>query len=193
MLKMFSSLSYDFIISGFGERLLLQAREGLVLYDVDKVHDILAEVNADLRDQLSSMNDSRALISAYGFDYLFDNELIRSWQLENGEPRMRSKNLVGVTEEFIVSTQVAVTLSIEDCSIKNDHLYYNYRNGLGEAFDLMNSTTYQYLRNQRGFMGDVEERSARHVRRLWGYPDGVRFDGRAEPSVSAAQQRRVLG
>jgi hypothetical protein len=111
MLKMFSSLSYDFIISGFATA--HASKRGPRADDVDKVHDILAEVKADLRDQLSSMNDNRALISAYGFDYLYDNDVIRSWQLENGEPKMRSKNLVDVTEEFIVTTQTAVSLSIE--------------------------------------------------------------------------------
>jgi hypothetical protein len=156
MLKMFSRISYDFIISGFASRLLMHAREGLVLYDVDKLHDLLTVANADLKDQLSSLNDNKALISAYGFDELYDNELMRNWQLENGEPKMRMKNLIDVTEDFIVSTQVAVTLSLEDCSITNSHIYYNYRNGLGEAFDLMNSTTYQYLHKQRGFMADVE-------------------------------------
>jgi PAS domain-containing protein len=156
MLKMFSRISYDFIISGFASRLLMQAREGLVLYDVDKLHDILTVANADLRDQLSNLNDNKALISAYGFEELYDHELMRSWQLENGEPKMRMKNLIDVMGDFIWSTQVAVTLSLEDCSITNSHLYYSYRNGLGEAFDLMNSTTYQYLHKQRGFMADVE-------------------------------------
>jgi hypothetical protein len=156
ILQMLNGFTYEFMKSGFASRLLMLAKEGNAIYDTDEVRSMLTTSSDNLRGLLGDLNNNKALIEGYGFHKLYDNDFIRSWHLENADPVMVSKNLVELAEDFIMSTSAAASLAIEECTLSNKYLYYNYRNGLGESFTSMNSTSYEYIEKQQNFMSEVE-------------------------------------
>jgi hypothetical protein len=156
ILQMLNGFTYEFMKSGFASRLLILVNEGYAIYDTEEVRSMLTTSSDNLRGLLDDLTNNKALIEGYGFHKLYDNEFIRSWHLENADPVMVSKNLVELAENFIMSTSAAASLAIKECTLSNKYLYYNYRNGLGESFTSMNSTSYTYIDKQQNFMSEVE-------------------------------------
>jgi PAS domain-containing protein len=156
LLQMLNSFTFEFMKSGLASRMLMLANEGSSIYDIEEVRSMLTTSSDNLRDLLGDLIDNKAVIEGYGFGKLYDNDFIRSWHLENGDPGMVTKNLVELTQDFIMSTSAAARLDIEECTLSNKYLYYNYRNGLGEAFTSLNSTSHTYIEKQHDFMKEVE-------------------------------------
>jgi PAS domain-containing protein len=152
ILQMLNGFTYEFLKSGFASRMLMLANEGNPIYDTEEVRSMLSTSSDNLRDLLRDLNDNKAIIEGYGFDKLYNNDFIRSWHLENGDPVMGTKNLVELAEDFIMSTSAAASLDIEECTLSNKYLYLNYRNGLGEAFTSLNITSHEYIEKQHTFM-----------------------------------------
>jgi PAS domain-containing protein len=156
ILKIFDDLTYNVLMSGFTSSILSLQHDGVVFYSFDKTKSLLDATSSSLRELLADMKDNEGVIKDYGFGELYDNDYVRSWHLINGDPQMRISNLVEVVENLIYSAAAGATLTLEECATTNKDLYYTYRNGYGEVFDTLNSTSYQYILRQRDFIDGLE-------------------------------------
>jgi hypothetical protein len=156
ILEIFDTISQKFLVSGFASKLLVHANEGTVLYDVDMLRAKLNDASSVLRDQVSTLRNKQDVIMNYGFERLYKNNYVRNWHMFNDNPHMEIENFINVAQDFVLTTSAAARLDIEECTMTNKYIYYNYRNGLGEAFHSVNKTTYDYIVNQKELMGSVE-------------------------------------